>query len=151
MGTHYKGTPREVRALNAFIKLNRAAESLGARLAEQLARHELTVSQFGVLELLLHLGPRCQKEIAHKLLKSGGNITLVIDNLERRGLVERVRNQDDRRYVTVHLTGGGRRLIEEVFPRHVESIVEEMGALSPKEQELLGDLCKRVGKPQKVE
>ena len=150
MGTHYKGTPREVRALNAYIKLNRAADSLASRLAECLARHDLTTSQFGVLELLLHLGPRCQKEIATKLLKSGGNITLVLDNLAKRGLVERVRNQDDRRFITVHLTDAGRHLIEAVFPRHVENIVQEMKALSAQEQDALGELCKRLGKPRKA-
>lgn len=146
MGTHYLGTPGEIRALNAFIKLTRASDSLTSRVGEHLAQHELTASQFGVLELLLHLGPRCQKDIAQKLLKSGGNITMVIDNLEKRGLVERVRNQEDRRFITVHLTDAGRRLIEEIFPRHVEHIVEEMKALSVKEQEALGELCKRLGK-----
>jgi MarR family 2-MHQ and catechol resistance regulon transcriptional repressor len=145
MGTHHKGSSSEVRALDAFIKLTRASESVNARLNAELAREDLTVSQFGALETLFHLGPLCQKDIAHKLLKSGGNITLVVDNLQKRGLVERSRDGKDRRFVTVRLTDAGRALIEGVFPSHMARIVELMKALSADEQEALGRLCKRLG------
>ncbi len=87
MGTHYDGSESEVKTLNAFIKLMRASESINNRLNRHLAEQDLTVSQFGVLEALLHLGPLNQKSLAEKLLKSGGNITLVIDNLEKSGWV----------------------------------------------------------------
>lgn len=87
MGTHFKGTPTEQRTLNAFIKLMRATESLNSRLNKHLSDADLTVSQFGTLEALLHLGPLNQRTIGEKLLKSGGNVTMVIDNLERCGHV----------------------------------------------------------------
>ncbi|MFB3040304.1 MAG: MarR family winged helix-turn-helix transcriptional regulator, partial [Candidatus Poribacteria bacterium] len=125
MGTHYKGTEEEIRALNTYIKLMRAVESLTLRLNSHLASARLTISQFGALEALFHLGPLCQRELSEKLLKSSGNITMVVDNLEKRGLVERKREGEDRRYVTVHLTDEGRRLISEIFPAHVAAIVEE--------------------------
>nr|NIP73420.1 MarR family transcriptional regulator [Gammaproteobacteria bacterium]NIR98346.1 MarR family transcriptional regulator [Gammaproteobacteria bacterium]NIV21028.1 MarR family transcriptional regulator [Gammaproteobacteria bacterium] len=83
MGTHYKGDPAEVAALDAYIKLARAAESVIARIHRRTASG-LTVSQFGVLEALYHLGPMHQRMIGAKLLKSGGNVTMVIDNLEKR-------------------------------------------------------------------
>jgi MarR family 2-MHQ and catechol resistance regulon transcriptional repressor len=105
----------------------------------------LTPSQFGTLETLLHRGPLCQKEIASKLLVSGGNITMVIDNLEKRRLVERRRSHDDRRYISVTLTAAGRHLISRVFPRHVARVVEELSVLTPAEQDLLGDLCRCLG------
>lgn len=149
MGTRHKGSGREVRALDAYIKLMRAAESVSARLAPHLARAGLTVSQFGALEALYHLGPLCQRDLGKKILKSGGNITMVVDNLEKRGLVERVRASDDRRYVTVNLTKQGRKLIGELFPRHAGAIREEMGVLSDAELEKLGSLCKRVGLKEK--
>src|SRR5437879_1514833 len=101
MGTHHEGTRAEVRALDALVKLMRAADSVSARLAETITGAGLSESQFGVLEALYHLGPLCQREIAVKLLRSSGNITLVIDNLEARGLVRRERQQEDRRYITV--------------------------------------------------
>ena len=145
MGTHYRGTPEEVRALDAYIKLMRAAESVTARLSRRMAASGLTVSQFGVLEALLHLGPLCQRELGRKLLKSSGNITLVVDNLEKRGLVRRRREGADRRFVTVHLTEKGHRLIRSVFPDVAAAIVEEMGALTASQQETLGRLCRRLG------
>ena len=148
MLTYYRGTFGERRALGAYIKLLRAADSVRVRAMAHLAASGLTPSQFGALEILLHRGPLCQKEIAAKLLVSGGNITMVIDNLEKRGLVERRRNRDDRRYITVALTAAGRHLISRIFPRHVVRVVEEMGLLSPAEQDLLGSLCRRLGKKE---
>ncbi len=147
MGTHHKGTAKEVRALNAYIKLMRASESVNARLISELSTVKLTISQFGTLEALYHLGPLCQKAIGQKLLKSGGNVTLVVDNLEKRGLVARVRNTDDRRFVTVQLTDEGTALIERVFPQHLGRIVEAFSGLSADEQDQLGALCKKLGLP----
>lgn len=146
MGTHYKGTGGERRALDAFVKLIRAAESVGNRVNAHLAAEGISVSQFGALEALLHLGPMCQKDLGAKLLKSGGNITMVVDNLETRGLVARVRDTPDRRMTTVHLTETGRALIERVFPIHAREVVREMCALDPDEQAMLGRLCRKLGR-----
>lgn len=145
MGTHYKGTDKEERALNVFIKLMRASESLTSNLYKQLSDHNLTMSQFGVLEALLHLGPLNQRALGEKLLKSGGNITLVIDNLEKNNWVERKPNPDDRRSVLIHLTEEGRSFIESYFPKHVDNIVKEFSVLTAEEQEQLGTLCKKLG------
>ncbi|HEV8585888.1 MAG TPA: MarR family winged helix-turn-helix transcriptional regulator [Methylomirabilota bacterium] len=145
MGTHYKGRPAEVRALDAYIKLTRAGSAVGARLGRRLAAEGLTPTQLGVLEALLHLGPLGQRALGGKLLMSGANITTVVDNLERRGLVRRERRGDDRRNVTVHLTADGRRLITRIFPGHVAAIVEAFAALTPGEQETLGRLAKKLG------
>ncbi|MCS7248351.1 MAG: MarR family transcriptional regulator [Anaerolineales bacterium] len=150
MPTHYNGTEEEIRALNAFIKLMRAAESLESRLAQRGCLAELTPSQFGVMEALYHLGSMCQSELAHKILKSSGNLTLVIDNLERQGYVVRKRDPNDRRFITVHLTDAGRRKVESVLPCQVKAIVDEFAVLTPEEQETLGRLCKKLGKRERV-
>ncbi len=145
VGTHHQGPADEIRALDAYIKLIRAADSLTERTHRHLAEVDLTISQFGVLEVLLHLGPMCQKELGEKLLKSGGNITVVVRNLEKRGLIRRTRHEENRRYVTVELTTPGRALIKKVFPRHVEGLVREMACLAAADVEALGRLLKRVG------
>lgn len=134
-----------MRALNAYIKLMRAAESMTAKMDRRLKARGLTMSQFGVLEALFHLGPMCQRELGRKLLKSNGNITTVVENLERRELIHRVRGEEDRRFITVHLTTRGATMIERLFPEHLASIVDEMQALSSTDQEALGELCKRLG------
>lgn len=145
MPTHYQGTPQEELALNTYIKLTRAVSSLETRMADRATLKNLTVSQFGVLEVLYHLGPMCQNEIGMKLLKSGGNMSLVIENLEKRSLVQRVRGPEDRRRLTVSLTEKGRSLISEIFPGHVAAITSELSVLSPEEQEILGSLCRKLG------
>ncbi|GLI37167.1 MarR family transcriptional regulator [Geobacter hydrogenophilus] len=133
------------RALNTYTKLMRAAESVTGRVHRALSAPKLTISQFGVLEALYHKGPLCQKDIAAKILKSTGNITLVIDNLEKQGLVRRERDSEDRRYITIHLTDAGAALIAKVFADVEASIVAEMDSLTDSEQELLGHLCKKLG------
>lgn len=146
MATKYKGTPQEELALNTYIKLTRATSTFETRLAHRETIANLTPTQFGVLEALYHLGPMCQNEIGAKLLKSGGNMTLVIDNLEKHNFVCRQRNPEDRRMMTVSLTDSGRELITAILPGHVQAITEEMSVLTPQEQEQLGALCRKLGK-----
>jgi MarR family transcriptional regulator, 2-MHQ and catechol-resistance regulon repressor len=99
--THYTGAKDEMRALNAYVKLTRASKTVSSRIHRHFGDAGLTVSQFGVLEAIYHVGPLSQAELAKKILKSTGNITMVIDNLEKRGLVRRERKQGDRRYYAV--------------------------------------------------
>ena len=139
----YQTDTAEAIALKTFTKLIRAAETVTAGAHELLPESGLTISQFGVLEALLHLGPLCQKEIAVKILKSTGNITQVIDNLEQRNLVIRKRNPDDRRYYAIHLTEEGRSFIAALFPEHAKRIAEAMSCLTLEEQQQLGNLCRK--------
>jgi len=146
MPTHFTGSRVEMRTLDTFIKLTRCTNSVLGRLAERQTVGDLTYSQFAVLEALYHLGSMTQGEISSKILKSTSNLTTVIDNLERDGLVRRERDTKDRRVIHVHLTEAGRGKIEAVFPNHVAALVEEFSVLSASEQESLGELCKKLGK-----
>jgi len=143
-----KKTAAKYGALSAYTKLMRAAESVTGRTSRHMTEEGLSISQFGVLEALLHKGPLCQRDLAAKILKSTGNLTLVIDNLEKRGLVERVRDSRDRRYLTVHLTPSGSDVIIRAFAKVESAIVDEMSILSSREQEQLGGFCKKLGLKQ---
>jgi MarR family 2-MHQ and catechol resistance regulon transcriptional repressor len=145
MGTHHKGPPAELSALNTYIKLRRAAGAIDARLVRDLADHGLTETQFGVLEVLYHLGPMCQRAIAAKQFTSGANMTMVVNNLEKGGLVRRVRSAEDRRQYFVELTAEGRSLIRKIFPGHVQKIVMAFSTLTRDEQSQLGALCRKLG------
>jgi MarR family 2-MHQ and catechol resistance regulon transcriptional repressor len=145
MPTRYASTAAETVALEAYIKLMRAAEAVTARVGGVMAAAGLTIGQFGVLEALLHHGPLCQRDLGVKLLRSDGNTAVVVGNLVRRGLVEQARRHDDRRFVIVSLTERGRRLIVEIFPRHVAGLVREMGRLARPELQTLGGFCRRLG------
>ncbi len=108
---------REAQVLKLYTQLMRATNSVTKKMHRHLLTQKLSISQFGVLEAL-YLGPLCQKEIGEKILKTSGNITLVIDNLEKRGLVTRKKDPGDRRRMAVKMTRSGYGLIEKIFPDH---------------------------------
>lgn len=149
MATKYKGTRREVGSLNAFINLLRAAGSIEVRLSKNLGGSDLTTSQFGVLEALFHLGPLNQKQLGEKILKSGGNITKVVDNLEKKGLVTREKNLKDRRFYNIALTQKGTDIIKSIFPLHVKEIVKEFSILTETELSELRKLTRCLGKQRR--
>lgn len=131
--------------LSTYIKLMRAADSITNRSHRHLSEAKLSFNQFAVIEALYHLGPLCQRDIAKKILKSPRNITMVVDNLEKNNLVVRERDAGDRRFLNVHLTAEGRTLFENIYPRHVEFLTEEMTILNRGELEELGRLCQILG------
>jgi MarR family transcriptional regulator, 2-MHQ and catechol-resistance regulon repressor len=142
--TRYKGNDDTIRALDAFIGLMRAADRVSSLAHRGLGSIKLSVSQFGVLEALYHRGPMCQKEIAEKILKSTGNITMVIDNLEKRGLVMRQRNEKDRRFFTIRLMPDGEEIIKGYFPDHARKITGIMNVLSDDELKRLKEICNKL-------
>lgn len=151
MPTKYKGNLEEVRALNAYIKLQRAADTTLNRTTAHLSGYGLTTSSFGVLEALYHLGSLSQRDLAEKLLKSTGNMSILLKSMEKRDLIERHRDPDDNRYNRVCITENGRTLIAGMFADHVAGIVAEMDVLSPAEQEELARLCRKLGLREKLQ
>jgi MarR family transcriptional regulator, 2-MHQ and catechol-resistance regulon repressor len=145
MPTHFRGTEKERLALDSYIKLQRAAETSLARTTAHLSDHNLTTSQFAILEALYHLGTLSQQELARKVLRSASNISIVLKAIEKRGLINRERNPNDNRYMQVSITAKGRALIASFFDRHVAGIVAEMGVLTADEQAELGRLCRKLG------
>lgn len=123
----------------------RAANSARSHAARQLDGTGLTLTQFAVLEALYHLGPMSLSDIAQKILTTGGNLTMVVGNLEKQGLARRQKSPEDRRVLIVVLTAKGKSMIRRLFPEHAAGITEFMTALSPDEQEQLGDLCRKLG------
>lgn len=138
--------PATLLALVTFVKFRRAANTLDSLLQPPLLKEEgLTESQFGVLEAIWHLGPMPQARLCEKLLVSGSNLTTVIDNLERRGLVHRGPNPDDRRAYLVRLTSRGEALIAKAFGPHAARITRLLGVLTQAEQRHLGSICRKLG------
>ncbi len=138
--------PATLLALSTFVKLRRAANTVTARLNPVLLKeHGLTESQFGVLEALWHLGPMPQARLCEKLLVSGSNLTTVMDNLERDGLVRRDPNPEDRRAHLVRLSEKGKAVVAAAFPPHARRVTALLGALTAAEQRELGRLCRKLG------
>jgi len=119
--------------LEAFEALQKAYYDLSARIYNKVAGRPLTTSQFRALEGIHRFGPMYQIDVAKYILKSTGNITIVIDSLERHGLVERVRDKEDRRYFKIHLTQEGKKLITKLTKTYLDTLKKEMGIFSETE------------------
>jgi MarR family transcriptional regulator, 2-MHQ and catechol-resistance regulon repressor len=132
-------------AVRVYVKLLRATKAVVARVEPRVADSGLTVTQLGVLEALLHLGPLSQRELGRKVLTSAGNMTDVIDKLQRRGLVVRSRRAGDRRTVRVALTVEGQSAIQALFPYHAYDIAAAMNGLEPEELRQLDFLLRKLG------
>jgi MarR family 2-MHQ and catechol resistance regulon transcriptional repressor len=146
VGSRYAGSEDELRALNAYINLVRAANTVTAKAHGPLQDAGLTIGQFAALDALFHLGPMRQNELASKLLSSPGNLSTVLTNLQRRRLVNRVEDTRDGRCTRVVLTDKGRKLIGGVFPHHAARLASVMQGLADDELHQLRVLCRKLGR-----
>ncbi|HEY4613762.1 MAG TPA: MarR family transcriptional regulator [Bacteroidota bacterium] len=133
------------RALSMWVKLARAASTFSRLTCEDIRRYGLTPPQFGALETLGHLGPLPLGALCRKQLVSGGNMTVVVDNLEKEGLVERIPGAKDRRVTLVQLTAKGKKQFDKIFTQHARRVAELASVLTEQEQEELGRLSKKLG------
>ncbi|MBT3346601.1 MAG: MarR family transcriptional regulator [Gemmatimonadetes bacterium] len=138
--------PQADLALDTFVKLVRGhATVYRLEVAHIRTDYGLTEPQFAVIEGLGHLGAMQMGELSRKMLVTGGNMTVVVDNLERDGLVKRLPNPEDRRSLMVDLTPKGKKLFERIFPHHAENLARMFSVLDEAEQRRLGQLMKKLG------
>jgi DNA-binding MarR family transcriptional regulator len=130
--------------LKLLIALNRGTQYVQKKEQRTIKEGGLTVPQFAVLEILYHKGDLRVCEIIEKALSTGGNMTVVIDNLVKEDLVRRCIDPQDRRVNLISITEKGRNLISEIFPKHVENINEIFSDLTVEEKEKLIVLLKKL-------
>ena len=116
--------------LKTLIAISRSYQTILKRLSKVFKEGGLTPSQFGVLEALYHKGDLRIGEIIEKILSTGGNMTVVIDNLEKNGMVKRYQDPNDRRASIISITEKGKSKIEEIFPIHLEELNNALTNLS---------------------
>lgn len=132
-------------ALSTWTKLARAHSVVYHLSSENIRSYGLTISQFGVIEAVGHLGPLKVGELCDKMLVSGGNMTFVLDNLEKQGYIKRDFSKDDRRAIIVQLTDSGRELFDQIFTKHAQYLGDLFSVLSFQELNQLGNLLKKLG------
>lgn len=132
-------------ALDMWVKLARAAATFDRLSARDIESYGLTGPQFAALEALGHLGAMPIGDLGKKMLVTGGNMTVVVDNLEKEGFVFRRASEKDRRSVVVDLTEKGKALFDRIFPKHATFIAQVASVLSEKEQQELARLLKKLG------
>jgi MarR family 2-MHQ and catechol resistance regulon transcriptional repressor len=131
--------------VHVWLVLWKAAQAVEAYAKGSIADLELCGSDFAVLEALLHRGPLLVNQIGRKVLLTSGSITVAVDRLEAKGLVERRAADVDRRAKVVHLTREGKKLIARVYSEHAADMERLASELSASERKTLISLLKKIG------
>ena len=123
------------KAAKAVEKVDRAS----------IAQTGLGLSDFTIMEALLHKGPLPINRIGEKVLLTSGSMTAAVDRIENKGLVKRIQDPSDGRCFYVHLTKKGRKTIKTAYRKHEKNLEKIAGVLSDKEREELVRLLKKMG------
>jgi MarR family transcriptional regulator, 2-MHQ and catechol-resistance regulon repressor len=145
-----KVSPPEISAPRLWLVLARAYGSMVSYIEGSLVAEGLGLSDFMVLEVLLHKGPLTISTIGQRVLLASASMTSAIDRLERRGLVERRSCNSDRRIRLVELTVSGRAFIEEIYARHEKDLEAVASGLSAEERRMTYEGLKKIGLAAKV-
>ncbi|MEP7067116.1 MAG: MarR family transcriptional regulator [Gemmatimonadota bacterium] len=141
-----KSEKESATALKTWVVLARAYLAISRHVEEDVARYDLTPSEFGILEALYHKGPLLLGDLQRKILVTSGGVTYLVDRLAAKGYVTRESFPGDKRSRFAVLTPEGSALIKQIFPGHAKRIAKAMGALSPKEQKRLTSMLRTLGK-----
>ncbi|UKS25889.1 MarR family transcriptional regulator [Paenibacillus sp. HWE-109] len=133
-------------SLDLYIALSRASEWVNAHGDRDIRSHGLNRTEFGVLELLYHKGAQAIQQIGSKVLMSSGNITYVVDKLEKKEFVKRKTSTEDRRLIYAEITDKGKQYIEDIFPQHTLVIENAVAGLTQEEKKVASQLLKKLGK-----
>jgi MarR family transcriptional regulator, 2-MHQ and catechol-resistance regulon repressor len=139
-------TNPDTRGVHLWLVLWKAAHMVESHAHRSVAAQGMGLSDFGVLEALLHKGPLPIKDLGAKVLLTSGSITTAVDRLEKRGLVERIGDSNDRRSRIVRLTPEGRNTIRRAFAEHRQAMEQVASVLDAKDRASLIDLLRRLGR-----
>ena len=128
-----------------WVVLARTQRAVAAYVEQCIAAAGLGLSDFMVLEVLLHKGPMTISAIGQTVLLANASMTSAVDRLEEKLLVAREASSNDRRVKIVNLTKTGKALISELYRRHVSDLETITGVLSEREQDQLRALLKKLG------
>ncbi len=137
--------PNKTSGIHLWLILWKAYDSLRRHADRNIASLPLGMSDFAILEALLHKGPLAVNTLGAKVRLTSGSATTAVDRLEAKGLVERKADAHDRRARVVHLTAEGRKLIQTAFAEHADALEKAASSLSRRERAELMGLLKKLG------
>lgn len=136
----------EALSLKCFVVLSKASKSVMEQALQDMKAHGLSASEFMTLEVLYTKGRIPLQQIGEKILVTSGSITYNVDKLEKKGLLRRLRCEEDRRVIFAELTEDGQALFDHIFPQHAATIHDLMRVLTSEEKQQLIEMLKKVGK-----
>ncbi|MGD6817463.1 MarR family winged helix-turn-helix transcriptional regulator [Metabacillus sp. 84] len=133
------------RALALFRVFAKAFKSISEHSIRDSKEHGFNPTEFAVLELLYTKGPQKLQQIGSRLLLVSGNVTYVIDKLEKNEYIVRQQDPRDKRSIYAKLTAKGETYLDEIYPIHALRITRAFSGLSTEEQDQLIQLLKKAG------
>jgi MarR family 2-MHQ and catechol resistance regulon transcriptional repressor len=125
--------------------LGKASKAIENVDRESIAETGLNLSDFTIMEALLHKGPLPVNTIGRKVLLTSGSMTAAVNRLENKGLVKRIQDSSDGRRFYVHLTKAGRKVIRRAFATHKNNLEKIAETLTTEERKELVRLLKKIG------
>jgi DNA-binding MarR family transcriptional regulator len=117
--------------------INNTARKLNQQLTSRFHPFDITSEQWSVLNRLAKQDGITQKELSHRAVKDPTNLTRILDQLERKGWIRRVANQEDRRSFLTYVTDSGRALNAKLLPIEAQFIANISSGLSENEMDAL--------------
>lgn len=146
MATHYG--QKAALSMKTWMQVFRTYNKIRAKELVYIQSFDLTMHQFQVLEVLYHKGDLNIGSITKLTMSTPGNITVVVKNLKRDGLIVSLQDENDRRASILSITQKGKDIIEKLFPQHAKNFEEYFKVLDKQELETLYTLLKKVQKSQ---
>lgn len=137
---------KDVYKLNGkiIITLSRSLQKIHSKSEILFRQNNLTMAQFAVLEALYHKGDMTIGSLIEVVLSSSGNMTVVVKNLQRDGLIERLCNPKDKRSFLISLTKKGNDLIAGIYDEHMSFVEENLAPLEDSEKETIIDILRKL-------
>src|SRR5947208_6007926 len=135
----------DVSGTHLWLVLMKAHRTLQRLATRSIEASEIGLSDFAIMELLLHKGPQPVNEIGRRIALTSGAITTAVDRLEARGLVTREAHESDRRARIVRLTAPGKEQAGSVFAGHKAVMDSAANGLAKTERAMLIELLRKLG------
>jgi len=136
------------KAMKTWIQLFRAFNKIRAKESLYINSFDLTMNQFQVLEVLYHRGDLSVGAITKLTMGTPGNVTVVVKNLKRDGLISAISDPRDKRSSIISITEDGKNIIEKLFPDHAKNLESYFEVLDDDELETLFTLLRKLHKAQ---
>ncbi len=132
-------------ALKIWLKMHRSYMTVLTASGEKLKEYKLNEVQFGVIDYLVNKGSSKIGLLCKKMMVSGGNMTLILDYLEKQSLIKRSHSKTDRLSIDVEVTEKGSKLYEKVLAEYGDALQDIFSVLTEREQEIFASSLKKIG------
>ncbi len=135
----------EQSAASLWLVMMKAYRSMQTYVERTLVSMEIGLSDFMILEALLHKGPMSMSQLGEKVLLASPSMTAAVDRLERLHFVSRCSAAEDRRVRTVGLTPEGRKVIRKIYAQHERDLEDVMADICPEQRASVRAALKSIG------